>query len=1056
MSAFDNVEFIKASAGSGKTFRLMERVEEIVIGEKIPITSIVATTFTVKAANELKSRIRRKLIEANRIEEAQQVEESLIGTVDSVCGRILSDYAIDVGESPSMTVLPEENVEEFFFRALRETISARQDVIVPLGERLGFDMSGWMSVLRDLIDGARSNALGAEDLEKAKAQSIAVAKKIYDGADTSLTLESVRQDLAPHIEEIKEVAQAFDGDPTAVAGRLGKGLCVFCVVAAEYEGAAWKELLRLSKTNPSARRTENPQLQQAMETLRQSLDARLLHSVALRQDVVDYITELFELAKEGLEKFQAYKREFGLVDFVDQETKVLGLLNSSKGAELRKAIKERVKVVMVDEFQDTSPLQLAIFLKLNEIVGRSVWVGDPKQSIYAFRGADPSFMGEILKGVEAADRARVAKGEKSLVSSLPYSWRSRKNLIEFSNEVFARTFPSIQKADVQLGLDPSEAQKSERQGGRICVWEKQGDYRYSGDALFADLAGRVKRLFAGDAPRLGRFRDLAILLRTNKECFKMSTALQREGLPVSVGGGELKKDPIAYLGMCAYRRAFSLKDTAAAEILRRYVPGVDLEALEDAEQNMTSLEMLERAIIAFGIEDYVRSGLNREQGLATLEALRDLCREYMSDCGLRGVPATQSGFIQYFAESEKEGASAAGGDCIQVMTYHKAKGLEWPVVVLGSLDELPKGSPFGVRVIQCGTFDATNPLASRTLQYVPAPFAAKHKDETGPFEDRGIAAFDDLHRDVLAAEMEEARRLMYVGVTRARDEVIFFAKKQTRNDNPEGEPKIGWLEALSTPPLFMQGFLKPAGSVKWKIGDCEREFDVEMELLPDRQESNDRVTPCGLVDDISGQFVSHPPARIAPSSLEGGDSTGVRGQELKLPARMSLTKESYSSDLGECFHAYMAVAVPGTDDKSLARGLVERWGVANVLSANELVAAGKRLKDWICHTLSPKSIHTEVPMHFKHPNGQVSEGFIDVLVEREDESFVIIDHKVISNQSAETCVKTYSAQQEVYRNAVRTACGASCQVYLHLPVQGKLVEVKLAQNATALGASMCI
>ena len=1046
MSAFDNVEFIKASAGSGKTFRLMERVEEIVIDEKIPITSIMATTFTVKAANELKSRIRRKLIEANRIEEAQQVEESFIGTVDSVCGRILSDYAIDVGESPSMTVLPEENVDEFFFRALRETISVHQEVIVPLGERLGFDTGGWMSVLRDLIDGARSNALGAEDLEKSKVRSIDVAKRIYDGADTSLTLESVKQDLAPHLEEIKEVVQAFDKDPTAAAGRFGKGLCVFCTAAAEYEGAAWKELLRLSKAKPSARKTERPQLRQAMETYWKSLGTRLLHSSALQQDVVAYITELFELAKEGLEKFQAYKREFGLVDFVDQETKVLELLNSQKGTELRKAIKERVKVVMVDEFQDTSPLQLAIFLKLNEIVGRSVWVGDPKQSIYAFRGADPSFMGEILKGVEAADQARVAKGERSLVSSLPFSWRSKRNLIEFSNEVFARTFPGIQRADVHLELAPSEEQKPERQGGRICVWEKQGDHHYSGDALFADLAVRVKRLFAGAAPRLGKFRDLAILLRTNKECFKMSSALQREGLPVSVGGGELKKDPIAYLGMCAYRVAFSLKDTAAAEILRRYVPGVDLEAFDDAEQNMTPLEMLERAIVAFGVEDYVRSGLNREQGLATLEALRDLCREYMSDCGLRGVPATQSGFIQYFAEAEKEGASAAGGDCIQVMTYHKAKGLEWPVVVLGSLDELPKGSPFGARVIQCGTFDATNPLTSRTLQYVPAPFAAKHKDETGPFEDQNIAAFDGLHRDVLATEMEEARRLMYVGVTRARDEVIFFAKKQTKNDNPEGEPKIGWLEALSAPSLFMQGFLSPAGNAKWKIGDCPREFDVEMELLPDRQESDEVVTPSGLVDEIPERIVGYPPARIAPSSLEGGDSAGVREREMKLPARMSLIRESYSSDLGECFHSYMVVAVPGTDDKSLACGLIERWGVANVLSADELVAAGKRLRDWISQALSPKAIHTEIPMHFKHPNGQVSDGFIDVLVERKDGSFVIIDHKVVSNQSAETCVKTYAAQQEVYRNAVRTACGAACQVCLHLPVQGKLVEVLFADE----------
>ena len=110
MSAFDNVEFIKASAGSGKTFSLMERVEHLVINENVPVGAILATTFTVKAANELKSRIRRKLLEKGRVEESQQVEDALIGTVDSVCGRLLSDYAIDAGENPSMTVLPDDGL----------------------------------------------------------------------------------------------------------------------------------------------------------------------------------------------------------------------------------------------------------------------------------------------------------------------------------------------------------------------------------------------------------------------------------------------------------------------------------------------------------------------------------------------------------------------------------------------------------------------------------------------------------------------------------------------------------------------------------------------------------------------------------------------------------------------------------------------------------------------------------------------------------------------------------------------------------------------------------
>ena len=427
MSAFDNVEFIKASAGSGKTFSLMERVEHLVITENVPVGAILATTFTVKAANELKSRIRRKLLEKGRVEESQQVEDALIGTVDSVCGRLLSDYAIDAGENPSMTVLPDENVAEFFSRALRETITAHQDTIAPLAERLGFKEGSWLSVVRDLLDAARSNCISKEKLIAAKGRSIEVAKKIYDGSDETLTLAGFKGELQPYFNGIKEVAEAFEKDEASAKGTFGGGLCDFCALAFGYEGGAWKELLSLSKKKPSAKSTIKPELRDSLLNVWQALGNRLLHSKELQQDVILFVKEIFNIAGEGLGRFQAYKREFGLVDFTDQETKVLDLLNADLGKAFRKAIKDRIKIVMVDEFQDTSPLQLSIFLKLNEIVGRSIWVGDPKQSIYSFRGADPSFMKEVVKGIEAADEKR----KNSLIKILPHSCHSRENLIEF-------------------------------------------------------------------------------------------------------------------------------------------------------------------------------------------------------------------------------------------------------------------------------------------------------------------------------------------------------------------------------------------------------------------------------------------------------------------------------------------------------------------------------------------------------------------------------------------------------------------------------------------------
>ena len=1039
MSAFDNVEFIKASAGSGKTFSLMERVEHLVITENVPVGAILATTFTVKAANELKSRIRRKLLEKGRVEESQQVEDALIGTVDSVCGRLLSDYAIDAGENPSMTVLPDENVAEFFSRALRETITAHQDTIAPLAERLGFKEGRWLSVVRDLLDAARSNCISKEKLIAAKGRSIEAAKKIYDGSDETLTLAGFKGELQLYFNGIKEVAEAFEKDEASAKGYFGGGLCDFCALAFEYEGGAWKELLSLSKKKPSAKSTIKPELRDFLLNVWQALGNRLLHSKELQQDIVLFVKEIFDIAGESLGRFQAYKREFGLVDFTDQETKVLHLLNSDLGKAFRKALKDRIKIVMVDEFQDTSPLQLSIFLKLNEIVGRSIWVGDPKQSIYSFRGADPSFMKEVVNGIEAAD----AKRENSLIKILPHSWRSRENLIEFSNEVFTRTFANVPAEEVKLSLDDAERQKNERKGGRISIWQKKAGHHYKADALRADLARRVKKMFDGANPCLGRYGDLAILLRTNNECFGLSAALRREGLPVSIGGGQLQDEPLAYLGMCAYRRAYSLKDTIAEEILRRCVPGVKFDAIADVEQNLTPLELLEKALVAYGVDDYVRRGPDSEYGLATLEALRDLCREYMSDCALRGVPATQADFIRYFSEAEKEGASAAGGDCIQVMTYHKAKGLEWPVVILCSLDGLPKGSPFGVHVVQDDAFNAAAPLANRMLQYVPAPFGARHNEENGPFENQGIAEFDRQHEEVLALEMEEAKRLMYVGVTRAKDEVIFFAKKQTSNPVPDGDPKIAWLDALTDVPLFKENFLKNETSAKWRIGNSHREFDVEMELLPDQDGDGNQMNAVGWSDSIVESPANRLSFRISPSSMEGTDVGAVIGEKAEIGTGMGVTMFSKPSDLGDCVHSYMAVAVAAKDEiPKLAEKVVQQWGVAAALPADKLVSAGKDLRAFIERRWPGAVIHTEVPMSVEHPTGQVSEGFIDMLLETKD-GYVIIDHKMVRALEEEKLRVAYGVQLQCYRMAVEKATGKKVlQTFLHLPNQGICLELK--------------
>ena len=112
----NTIKLIKASAGSGKTFHLMGRLSECIASGTKP-EGLLATTFTVKAAAELQSRIRQKLLEGTNPELASRVFDGLIGTVNGVCGKLLSEYAIEAGLSPALDVLPDENADAIFSAA---------------------------------------------------------------------------------------------------------------------------------------------------------------------------------------------------------------------------------------------------------------------------------------------------------------------------------------------------------------------------------------------------------------------------------------------------------------------------------------------------------------------------------------------------------------------------------------------------------------------------------------------------------------------------------------------------------------------------------------------------------------------------------------------------------------------------------------------------------------------------------------------------------------------------------------------------------------------------
>ena len=165
---FDHVTFISAGAGSGKTYRLIDELEKAIVEDGISPAGILATTFTVKAASELRERVRDRLLAHDRLDLAERTAESLIGTVHGVCERLLKRFAFELGLSPQSNVMSIEDGARFFNQALDHVLPIdRVREMNAYARRLGMVDRGlptWQGVVKSIADKARENNLSDVEL----------------------------------------------------------------------------------------------------------------------------------------------------------------------------------------------------------------------------------------------------------------------------------------------------------------------------------------------------------------------------------------------------------------------------------------------------------------------------------------------------------------------------------------------------------------------------------------------------------------------------------------------------------------------------------------------------------------------------------------------------------------------------------------------------------------------------------------------------------------------------------------------------------------------------
>ncbi len=502
------LRLVSAGAGSGKTWRIVEELVDRVAGG-VSLDRIAAVTFTEAAASELQERLRAGLQRRGLTAEAAGVERANVCTIHRFALTLLRRYPLPAALPPDPMVLEQDEARALFRRSLQSVLR---------GAELAID-DDLAQLVEALVEKARSLGMGADELARQAPAAVAcVTDVLPPSADADATDADFRHAL--------DAAFAW----------LGRGQ-----TRSTDEGIR-RELRSLRRDGPTFALDAAQRVLRApapSKTFAKELPALLpaAHAMALRHPaardrIASIVEEAFQLAVDALREYAESRHRLGALDFEEMQLRAVQLLTGDgRDDRYARAVAAELPYVVVDEFQDSSPLQFRLFEVLRAAGTEVCYVGDLKQAIYGFRGADSSLFSALLSRASAVGPAPEV---------LDRSRRSRPELVRFANALFSVALPAVGvpfdalTADndyTRLGLAESadaveilRVPASTRSGPRIELGARRIRALLDSDLTVLD---RVTR-----APRRVRPGDVAVLGRQRSQLGQWADALRTLGLAV--------------------------------------------------------------------------------------------------------------------------------------------------------------------------------------------------------------------------------------------------------------------------------------------------------------------------------------------------------------------------------------------------------------------------------------------------------------------------------------------------------------------------------------------
>ncbi len=1082
---------VSASAGSGKTTVMVEKIMRYL--KTGDVTRLIVLTFTKASAGDMREKLTEKLSDAVRLggEYAVHYKEQLrllpfafIGTIDSICGQIYKRYFEEIGASPVLDLLDDEEgkalrsqaMDEIFIELIKGGDDTFNELATLYGKSKNFDgLKETVNLVLNFLSAqecpttfmAFAKAEAEKDFFESKAVKdlISYYRKAFGlmrpSAEIMVKGALAIQDATDKEKTANyEKATEIDDLCSAIMHQDDVGF-VELISNVEPFGAMPKKTVKTSDENRKyieELSVLNGRVKDLLKTAKDSFDKGAVELRREDDDSKRLVAKILDVVEKVRLRYQDLKMEEGKQDFEDLERFALRIFENKA---IAKEFSENIDYIFLDEYQDTNKLQEAIFKKIAR--GNLFMVGDVKQAIYGFREAEPQIFLDKLNRYQTEDEGKNVPLNKN--------FRSAQEVLSFVDKVFSELmtydFGGIdykgESLFGEMGLDRENVamsplvevavfsdDKKEKEEADDFVYSVKNGRKYLKDDFAEDyyIASKIRSLVTNEKIfdratgnyRPVRYGDIAVLYRTKSQSKGTRQVFDSMGIPYKAEGFEGSVSTEDVDAINGYLRTIDnfKQDQYLAGAMLSMFGGFSEKELSEIRKDNYKLKFFHEAVLAYNGEHSAKVAafferLTKYKKLSSLVDVPTLIGTIMTDTGYitklfsegnadrinhynafiqtlrsKKFSASLDSYLEFLDKGVEfkieEPQSAV--DAVAMMTVHKSKGLEFPIVFMAhSGTEMNKSVEQQKIVIDSRYGIGVN------------DFDHKNGQTMKPTRRKAIEV------GILQKQKYEALRLMYVAFTRAKCRLYVSGKAKLEEGAAElkGSAKYALAQELET---FMDWVVYAAmrnPEIEVLVNPTYEDFESVEELLDEAELLGGEPL---TFDDYAYQESTVLSNKYTVTALNTKD----REEAIYVPSL-----DSQNAETGIDYHKVMELIDFNICDEVKIREFIEGLEKEAVIGKGVVDAAviSKTLSHPLFNNVRNGTCLREQEFIYYAPACEVLEnthatdytliqGIMDLLVEGEEN--LLIDYKV-SGAPIDVLRNRYARQIELYARAYEEMSG---------------------------------